>query len=243
VKTSVVDLGHLAVPDSGGPGLVVVHDVWGLYDHYRDLATRFAGAGYVTLAIDLYRGMTERPRPEDVGGWMRELSDVDVLKDVQTAVDFLRAHPAVGKRGVGVVGFCMGGSYALLSGALVERVSAVAAFYGILSYQTGLYAGAAPVDPRKKPTSPLDAAERLRCPMIAFYGTEDPFVSMDEIRELELRAGATSNGVSVHIYTGAGHAFFNDTRPQAYRPETAKDAWAHLLTFFDEALGDRGRLA
>jgi len=236
VVQKTIDLGYLSVPDGGGPGVVIIHDVWGLYDHFRDIANRLANEGFVALALDLYRSMDSRPRADDPGAFMRELSDPAVLRDVQAAVDALHAHPAVAGQGVGVTGFCMGGSFALLAGALVQRVDAVAAFYGILSYGTGLYASERPLDPAKKPIEPLEAARSLRCPMIAFYGSEDQFVSLEDVSELERRAGSGLHGSQVHVYAGAGHAFVNDTRPQAYRPEAASDAFRHMVTFFRETL-------
>ncbi len=230
-----LELGYLAVPDGGGPGVVVVHDVWGLYEHFRDVARRLAAEGFVVLAVDLYRGLAERPRGDDPGAFLRELPDPDVLATLRRAVDFVSAHPDT-RGGTGVVGFCMGGSYALLAGALVSGVRAIVPFYGVLSYETGLYASATPLSPMKKPMAPLDAARRLVCPVCAFYGDEDAFVSLDDIRELERRVQAKDPDARVKVYAGAGHAFANDTRPQAYRPEAALDAWGTMTAFLHRHL-------
>src|SRR5262245_2437855 len=115
MKTSDVELGFLAVPEGGAsPGVVMIHDVWGLTAHTRSFAVRLAREGFAVLAIDLYR----RDRPakiEDPGAWMRALSDPQVLSDLGAGARFLAALPEVSGR-VGVLGFCMGGMYALMAG-------------------------------------------------------------------------------------------------------------------------------
>ena len=98
VQTRDVELGHFAAPDAGTPpGIVLIHDVWGLGDHARDLAQRLAGEGFGALAVDLYR--RERDvKIEDPGAWMRGLSDPEVLADVQAGIDFLAAEgPTAGR--------------------------------------------------------------------------------------------------------------------------------------------------
>jgi carboxymethylenebutenolidase len=238
ITTESVDSGYLAIPEGGGPGLIVLHDVWGLSDHFRDLARRFAAEGFVALAVDLYRSLEARPLPEDPGAFMRQLSDPLVLAEIQRAVDFLRAHPDLSNGAVGVVGFCMGGAYAILAGAEVTGVSAVAPFYGILSYRSGLYASpnGEALDPTKKPREPLDAASNLRCPIAGFYGAEDAYVTVEDVRELERRAKGGGHSASIALYGGAGHAFMNDTRAAAFRPAVASQAWETLISFLHDAL-------
>ena len=115
MKTSEVPLGFLALPEGGpSPAVVMIHDVWGLSAHTRDYATRLAREGFAVLAIDLYR----RARPakiEDPGAFMRALSDPQVLADLGEGARFLAALPETNGR-VGVLGFCMGGMYALMAG-------------------------------------------------------------------------------------------------------------------------------
>lgn len=229
---ATTDLGHLVLPEQGrGAGLLVLHDVWGLYEHYRDLARRLAAEGFVTLALDLYRGLPGRPSPDDPGAWMRALPDPHVLDRVREGLAHLRSHPAV-TGGVGVTGFCMGGSFALLASASVEGLAAAAPFYGVLSYRHGLYASDTPLDPAKKPIEPLEAARGARCPVLAFFGAEDVFVPRADVEALRARLAEAPASSEVVVYEGAGHAFVNDTRPAAYRPEAAADAWARMVAFF-----------
>lgn len=233
MQTESAELGYWAIPDEPGPGVIIVHDVWGLYDHFRDLARRFADQGYVALAIDLYQPLGA-VKIEDVGAWMRSLSDPEILSRVQLAVDAMQAHPRLAGK-VGIVGFCMGGTYALLASASVRGLGAAAAFYGILSHEHGLYADSAGLDPRKKPRDPLEAAPDIRCPLLGLYGEEDSFIPLADVRQLEQALKSVPYPTAVQTYPGAGHAFFNDTRA-TYRPEAARDAWERVLAFFRKYL-------
>jgi carboxymethylenebutenolidase len=144
-------------------------------------------------------------------------------------------HPAARGERVGVMGCCMGGSYAILAAAGCRGLSAAAPFYGMLSDEHGLLApppGEA-IDRARKPRSPLAAASALRCPTIAFFGADDPYVPLDDVRAFETRVGGEHRVV---VYPGAGHAFLNDTRPEMYRPEAARDAWARMLDWFGSHL-------
>jgi len=238
VHADSLDLGYLAAPDGGGPGVVVVHDVWGLSAHYRHIARRLADEGFVALAVDLYKELGGATI-QDPGKWMRNLPDVDVLAVNESAAQYLQLHSGVGARGVAVVGFCMGGMYALLAGASIRGIAAVAPFYGILSYSHGLLYDPAGLDPRKKPREPLDAALDVKCPLFGFFGAEDPYVPLTDIRELERRLKGPSR--EIRVYEGAGHAFMNDTRPEMFRPEAAADAWTRLVAFLHQHCGsDRG---
>jgi carboxymethylenebutenolidase len=232
-----LDLGYLAVPEGGGPGLVVIHDVWGLYDHFRDLARRFADWGFVTLAVDLYQPLGGATVTE-FASFMRELSDPLVLGTVQRAVDFVAGRPEVAGRKVGLTGFCMGGMYTLLAAAGVSGISAAAPFYGLLSHEHGPLFSETGLDPAKKPRQPIDAAGDARCPLLAFYGKDDSIVPVADALELKERLKHVPVPAEVLIYDGAGHAFVNDTREQLYRPEAAKDALSRLRAFMTSHLAD-----
>lgn len=238
MASDAIDLGFLATPEAAGPhpGVVMIPDVWGLSEHYRDLARRLAGEGFAVLALDLYRrlGAVEI---RDPGAWIRGLSDPELLADVQAGVDRLAAGPSAG-RGIGVTGFCMGGQYTILAAAGCRGVSAAVAWYGMLSYERGLLApppGEA-LDPARKPRSPLEAAAELRCPLLAFFGREDAFIALDDVRAFEARLARAGRPHEVVVYDGAGHAFMNETRPEMYRPEAARDAWGRMVAWFRKHL-------
>jgi len=245
VRSESLEPGYLARPEEAGanglPGVVLIHDVWGLAEHPRDLARRLAGEGFAVLAVDLYRRLSE-VHIEDPGAWMRGLSDPQVMADVGEAAELLAGHPDTAGRGTGVVGFCMGGSYALMAGCGgwnvpgLERVDAVVPFYGILSHRHGLLHDPEGLDPAKKPREPLDAARELRCPLLGLFGGRDAFVPLEDIRELERRLEATGQPTEIVVYPECGHAFLNDTRPQAYREREAGEAWRRMVDFLRERL-------
>lgn len=230
-----LSLGHFVHPvdaDGGAhPGVVLIHDVWGLYDHYRDLAGRLADAGFAALAVNLYRREAE-VKISDPGRWIRALDDRQVLADVQTAIDFLAGHEAVGGKRIGIVGFCMGGTYTILAAAACRGLAAAVPFYGMLSDAHGLLAPQ-PGEP-SKPNTPLGVAHALRCPTLAFFGDEDAFIPLADVRAFE---GKLSGEHRVVVVPGAGHAFFNDTRADLYRPEAARDAWEQTLAWLRRHLG------
>jgi carboxymethylenebutenolidase len=231
MRTEALDIGYLAATDRGGGGVVVIHDVWGLKDHQRDIARRLAAEGFVALAVDLYAKLGS-PEIRDPGAWMRSLSDADVLATIGRAVDYLRRDPSVGGRPVAVIGFCMGGMYAILAAAAVPSVAAVAPFYGILSHSHGLLHDPNGLDPRKKPREPLLAARDITRPILAFFGAEDPYIPRSDVGEFEENLPGPVK--EVRVYDGAGHAFMNDTRPEMYRPDAARDAWGRLIDFLHE---------
>jgi carboxymethylenebutenolidase len=236
--TSELELGYLAHrADAVQSGVVVIHDVWGLYDHYRDLARRLAGDGFAALAVNLYR-RTPEPKITDPGAWIRALSDPQVIGDVQLAVDFLAAHRAVAGRRIGVVGFCMGGTYAIHAAAGCRGVSAAVSFYGMLSHERGLLAPppGAGLDPVRKPRSPLEAARDVRCPLLGCFGAEDPYITTDEVARFDEQLDASGHAHEVIVYPGAGHAFLNDTRAEMYRPEAARGAWSRMVAWFQRHL-------
>ncbi len=237
MKTQASDFGFLAVPDSGPhPGVVLIHDVWGLKDHTRDISTRLANEGFHVLAIDLYRDMSD-VNIENPGPWIQALSDLDIVADLHAAAAFLRDHPDTAGSKVGLTGFCMGGMYALLAACEGEAsFAAVAAFYGMLSYDHGLMQADGGLDPAKKPRDPIAAASDLHCPLVAFFGTEDPYITLDDIAALERKLEGTSQPHECVTYEAVGHAFMNDTYPDVYREDAAKDAWKRLVAFLGQHL-------
>ncbi len=236
MPTVEMELGSLVFPEAGPvPGVVLIHDVWGLADHTRDLAGRLAGEGFSVLALDLYRREAE-VKIDNPGVWMRGLSDPQAIADVEEAAVFLRAHESVGNRKVGVIGFCMGGMYALLAACGSPGIDASVAYYGLLSHAHGILYDEAGLDPAKKPRQPLDSAAERSCPLLCFFGDTDEFIPLSDIELLRERLAAGGPPAEAVVYPGCGHAFMNDTRADVYRPETAQHAWDRMLTFFRQQL-------
>jgi carboxymethylenebutenolidase len=200
----------------------VIPDVWGLSPHYEQVAQKLAAEGYAALAIDLYtRG--ESPQafgPQRVSEFIQALPDRQVLGDLQGAIGFLAAHPALAEGRVGITGFCMGGMYALLAACRCRGLAAAVAWYGMLR--------AAALD-ANKPEHVLDAVADLSVPTLGLFGADDALIPQTDVDALRERAGRS---LEIVVYPGAGHAFNNDTRPEAFRPQASADAWQRLFAHF-----------
>ena len=215
-----------------GAGLVVIPDVRGLTEHFRDIARRFAAEGFFALAVDLYsrEGAPDLPDMGAVARWIRALPDTRVLSDLAAAVGYVGRRAEVDPRAVGITGFCMGGQYALMAACTVPGLSACVSWYGMLRYAES---------DAVKPASPLDLASELRCPYLGFFGEEDALIPLTDVDELRAILETAGKRFEIVTYPGAGHAFFNDTRPEMYRPAAAADAWPRALAFFRRHLGAR----
>jgi len=216
------------------PGLVVIPDVRGLSDHYRDVARRFAAEGFFALAVDLYsrEGVPDLPDMPAVFRWMRALPDTRVLSDLAAGVAYLSRRSEVDPGAVGITGFCMGGQYALMAACTVPGLAACVSWYGMLRY--------AETD-AVKPVSPLDLAPDLACPYLGLFGEEDAIIPRADVAALRGILEQTGKRFEIVTYPGAGHAFFNDTRPDAYRPAAAADAWPRAVAFLRRHLEVRNR--
>ena len=209
--------GYLAMPERGsGPGVIVVQEWWGLVGHVRDVADRFAAAGFVALAPDLYHG-EKATSPDEAEKLFMALNIAETLKDFRGAADHLLAMPEVAPKKLGVVGFCMGGQLALYAaGELPDRVGAAVDFYGI--------------HPKVEPR-----VERVGGPVLMHFGRSDRSIPADRVASMVDRMQAAGKSVEVHWYD-AGHAFFNDQRPTVYQPAEAELAWTRTIAIQRKAL-------
>ena len=230
-------LGRFHRPDDTGsyPGLVLIHDVWGPSEHSHALAADLAAEGFGVLEIDLYRELGDF-EIEDPGSHIRSLSDSEILADLDRGADWLADESCCRGRKCGLLGVCMGGTFTLLAACLSDRFAAAAPFYGILSYEHGMLAAPAGRDHTRKPCSPIEAAGRLRTPTLASFGREDTFVPEADVDRLEAALAASGTAFEVDRYEGAGHAFLNRTRPDAYREEASRQAWARVVPFLHREL-------
>ena len=205
--------GYLATPSSGsGPGVIVIQEWWGLVDHIKDVADRFAGAGFVALAPDFYNGQTAGS-PDEAGKLMMALNIDGAEKNLRGAIDTLLARDEVVGEHVGTVGFCMGGQLSLYAACANPAVGACVDFYGI--------------HPNVKP----DLAS-LQAPVLGFFAENDGSVPPAVARQLEHDLAAAGKQAEVTVFEGADHAFFNDTRQQVYHEIYAKQCWEQMVQFF-----------
>ena len=221
VKTEMIEFpsdgertpGYLARPQDEGmhPGLVVIQEWWGLVPHIKDVAQRFAGQGFIALAPDLYHGRAAS-EPDEARKLAMELEEPRAVAEIQAAMRYLQGLQAVSGPKIGVVGWCMGGHLALSTAAESQDLGAAVAFYG---------------RPRD-----VNMAAQIEAPVLGLYGEHDHGIPVDLVRQFD--RALEQHGVlhEIHIYPGAGHAFFNDTRPQIYDAEAAQDAWRRTLQWF-----------
>ena len=209
--------GYLALPPGGtGPGLVVLQEWWGLVDHIKALCDRFAAAGFVTLAPDLYHGEVAKS-PDAAGKLLMALNIAETGKALRGAATYLLGLPAVRPRAVGVLGFCMGGQLALFAAQEHGDVFAAAVdFYGI------------------HPKVAIDPA-RVKIPVLAHFGAGDNSVPIASAHALAAAIRNAGGECEDHEYD-AGHAFFNDTRPQVYDATCAALAWDRTVAFLRRTL-------
>ncbi|HEX8179959.1 MAG TPA: alpha/beta fold hydrolase [Pyrinomonadaceae bacterium] len=205
--------GYLAAPESGaGPGIVVIQEWWGLVPHIKHVCERFAAAGFVALAPDLYHGRTTTS-PDEAGKLMMALDIDQAEQDLRGAIEFLRALSSVTSERVGIIGFCMGGALSLYAATKNEQVGACVVFYG--GHPKVRY-----------------ELTNLHAPLLGLYAGRDTFVTPDSVRQLEAQLQTLGKPAELHIYEDAEHAFFNDDRPEVYNPEAAEDAWRRTVSFF-----------
>ncbi len=204
--------GYLALPARGsGAGVLVLQEWWGLVDHIRDVSDRLARAGFVALAPDLYRG--ERASdPDAAGRLMMDLQIPRAARDLDAAVGALLNENGTVGGSVGVVGFCMGGQLALLAATQNRRIGAAVDCYGI------------------HPNVSL-ALDGLGAPVLGIFAERDAFVPPEAARKLEAALRAAGKRADFTIFPGVGHAFLNDTRPDAYDAAAAERAWGMIVSF------------
>ena len=209
--------GYLARPGDSGrhPGVIVIQEWWGLDGHIRDVAERFAREGFIALAPDLYHGRTAT-EPDEARKLVMAMNREQAVKDVLGAIDHLLSLDGVAPKKLGCIGFCMGGSLTLAAAAASPSIAAAAPFY-----------------PGMQP----DRARigQIQAEMFCAFGSEDPGIPPEKVREFEENLAATGRKGTVRVYEGAHHSFFNDSKP-SYHPDAATDAWEHTLALFHRVL-------
>ena len=210
--------GYLAVPEGDGPfpGVIVVQEWWGLDEHIKDVARRFAAEGFPALAPDLYHGQVTK-EPGEAQKLMMSLNMGEAVTELVKATEYLGSRPEVAGRGIGAIGFCMGGGLALNLACESSKIGAAAPFYGV------------------NPTL-IERLRNLKGPLLAIYAENDAFAGESARRELEEALKTAGIRHEIVVYPGAEHAFFNDTRPEVYDRDAAVDAWQRVLSHFRQNL-------
>jgi carboxymethylenebutenolidase len=244
---------YLVVPEGPPvrrPAVVVIHEIFGPDAHIRDVTRRVAAQGYVAIAPNLFSGpLQEVLTPPNVTVAMRALADAPpglrgdpskmaefaasrppeqrpvlnalaevsnpatqagFAEDLARVTGHLRTHPSVDPDRIASVGFCFGGAMSGQLATVDPRLRAAVIFYG--------------------QNPPLELVPKIRAHVLGLYGGEDPGIT-SKVPELAAAMKAAGGSFESHVYAGARHAFFNDTRPSNYHRESAEDAWPRVLGF------------
>jgi carboxymethylenebutenolidase len=218
--------GELMIPaylsrakQQNAPAVLLIHEVFGLNDHIKSIADRLAREGFNTLAPNFFVRAAEPPPKDasDMNALRRAASSIPnevAIKDMQAGLDYLKTVKGVRPR-FASVGFCMGGGYSYQIATHTKDLAGAVIFYG---------------------RTPLELVPQVSCPLLGNFGELDGGIPPETVKAFEEALKKAGKTADIKIYPGAKHGFFNDTRPEAYNPEAAADAWKRTLKFFRERL-------
>jgi len=200
---------HVARPDEEtNKAIILIHEWWGINNHIRDLASRYANESFVCVAPDLFRGKTAKTTAE-ASALMNGLEIADGIETIRAALAETETKYNIEK--FGITGYCMGGTFALRAACEIPELAAAAPFYGDIPEEGVL--------------------RELRVPTLFIAGKLDAWINPEKVGGLE--AAARKFGLPVEVVSyDADHAFFNDTRPEVYDAAAAQDAWRRVSAHF-----------
>lgn len=208
--------GFYAAPAAMGayPGVVMIHEWWGLNDHIKDMARQLARQGYQVLAVDMYNGevAADSSRAGQLAGSVRG-NVPEANKNLQAAVDYLREQKAAR---VASLGWCFGGGQSLNLALSGEQLDATVIYYGNI-------------------TSDKEQLAKIEWPVLGIFGEKDTGIPADSVREFDRALDDLGVENDINIYPNVGHAFANPSGMN-YAPEETKDAWAKTLQFLKDNL-------
>lgn len=210
--------GLLYAPDGKGPfpGLIVIHEYWGLNDWVKEQASKLSDQGYVALAIDLYRGKVGTT-PDEAHELMRGVPEDRAARDLKAAFEFLKSQKNVKADRIGSIGWCMGGGLALDVALQEPTLSAAVINYGHLATDPG-------------------SIQKINASLLGLFGGQDRGIPPDDVKKFEQTLKQMGKKIDVVIYPDAGHAFENPNNKTGYRADDAADAWKRTLNFLATTL-------
>lgn len=221
-SNGTVASGYLVTPAAGsGPGVLVIQEWWGLDSGIKEMADRLGAAGFVALAPDLYHGeLAAHDEMDKAAHLMHSLPPDRAGRDMSGAVDYLSDHASVTGKGIGVVGFCMGGMLALIIAAnRPDKVKAVVPFYGF------------PQGPAEPDWSKMDAA------VSGHMAEKDDFFPPAAARALEAKLRALGKHVTLTVHPGTGHAFMAPHNALGtFNATLAAEIWPKAVSFLQASL-------
>jgi carboxymethylenebutenolidase len=211
--------GYLARPvgQAPWPGLIVIHEWWGLDQQTRSIADRFAGIGYMAFTPDLFHGECAELGDGQKAALLAQKYAPDTLSELEKVFDQLKQHPDCTGR-IGSLGFCFGGRMSLMLG-LTRPLDAICTFYGGGMQQL------------------FDRLGSLRSPILGLFGDNDLSIPTGTIEQFDHLLKQYGLPHEIIVYPNSGHAFFRDSDPAVYKPEAARDAWVRVTKFFENSLG------
>jgi carboxymethylenebutenolidase len=205
-------------PKEKAPAILVIHEVFGLNDHIKSIADRLAAEGYNALAPNFFVRAADPPKDaSDVAALRKAASSIPnevAIGDMQAGLNFLKTVKDVRPR-FASIGFCMGGGFSYQIATHTTDLAGAVIFYG---------------------RTPIELVPQVSCPLLASFGGLDQGIPPEKVKEFEDALKKAGKQADIKIYADAKHGFFNDSRPEAYNPVAAADAWQRTLKFFNERL-------
>ncbi|MFI5117406.1 MAG: dienelactone hydrolase family protein [Terriglobales bacterium] len=198
------------------PALVAIHEWWGLNDWVKEQASKLADQGYITLAIDLYRGKVATT-PDEAHEIMRGVPEDRAIRDLLAASSYLRAQKNIDPKRVGSIGWCMGGGYSLDLALNDPKLKAAVINYGHLATDEA-------------------ALKKIHAAILGIFGGQDRGIPPADVNKFEAQLKALGKATEIHIFPDAGHGFENPNNKQGYRAEDAAQAWKLTVDFLAKHL-------
>lgn len=209
---------YLTEPQGNGPfpGLIVIHEWWGLNNRVKKDAEDFAHNGYVALAIDLYHGKST-VSPDEARKLSGSIQQEQASLDLKSAFDYLKNMQNVDKNKIGSIGWCMGGGYSLKAAIEIPELSACVVNYGRLVTDT-------------------ETLKKINCPLLGIFGENDQNINPTVVGTFKDALGKAGIKNKIITYPGVGHAFMNPDNPKLYNKQTTAEAKTEISTFLDTYL-------
>jgi carboxymethylenebutenolidase len=206
-------------PEGKGPfpGILVIHEWWGLNDWVKEQASKLSDLGYVALAVDLYRGKVATT-PDEAHEIMRGVPEDRAARDLHAAFEFLKSQSNVKKDRIASIGWCMGGGYSFDVALQEPTLTADVINYGHLA-----------TDP--------ESLKKINASILGIFGGQDRGIPVDDVKKFEQSMKQLGKKVEIVIYANSGHAFENPNNKTGYRADDAADAWKRTVTFLADTLG------
>ncbi|OUM01579.1 dienelactone hydrolase family protein [Variovorax sp. JS1663] len=225
---------HEPIHGDARHAVVLLPAIAGVNDYIAARAAQLGHAGYLVVVVDYFSRRASHPdlsTPERIDDAVASVEDTRVLTDIRHVLDWL-GRRGIDRRHAGILGFCIGGSYAVLAASDNEGPACAIAYYGQLRH------------PRPMPLKTLDpigVAARLRAPLLGHFGDMDRLIGRQDIADFSAQLREGQRHHEIHTYAGAPHAFDEWFRPAVFRPVASAEAWRRSLVFLDWHL--RGRLS